>query len=66
MSSVKDSTTTSDLREDFLYHATEASWYMNQFLQETEEAENSFAKYKEHAMYRDEFKKRLWEESPCA
>jgi hypothetical protein len=65
MTIAKDSTSTSDLREDFLYHATEARYHMAQYLASMEEVENHYIKFKEHASYRDEFQKRLWEESPC-
>lgn len=63
MSTVKDSTHTSDLREDFLYHATEARYHMAQYLNSCEEADRHSSKMKEHATYRDEIQRQLWEDS---
>lgn len=66
MSIVKDSTSTADLREDFLYHASQAKFYSRQYLDACDEAERMYEKWSENVRYRDEFQKRLWEESPCA
>lgn len=63
MSIVKDSTHTSDLREDFLYHASESRYHLQEYLKSCEEADRHSAKMKEHSSERDAIQKQLWEES---
>jgi hypothetical protein len=62
MENIKDNIIVSDLREEFLYHASESKYHLEAYLKAFDEVEHHYKRYKEHAMYRDEFHDKLWRE----
>jgi hypothetical protein len=62
MSFAENNTTAPNLREEFLYHASESKFHLEQYLKAFDEVEHHYKRYKEHAMYRDEFHDKLWEQ----
>jgi hypothetical protein len=59
MSIVNNCTTAPNLREEFLYHASESKYHQEQYLNACDEAERHFERWREHTRYKEEFRKEL-------
>jgi len=60
MSSGEHNISAPNLQEEFLYHSSEAKYHLDQYLKVCDEAERHFDKWREHAMYKQEFQTKIW------